>query len=253
MGVEFQQWLLVRDLDWLPSTDTAARATAVLSQWGLGDRFVVTDRDDIEWDDPEYGFVTVGVAGFLHELPALPANAVIQPVGGLVQGEVVHRIVGRSWYDGVRPEDQYLQRVTLVLGHRYNVFDARETGYTDVLEPARDERGAPVDGLERHVTAYRGLDRLGLERHERPVTTRAPSREHYPSPPAVVAPVTRFAWGDGSVHPSFSGCFRSGLGLDLGKSLAAALDGPGRLPGRAFVASLEEAFRTDLVEAGHYY
>ena len=253
MGVEFQQWLLVRDLDWLPAPDTAARVTAVLTQWGLGDRFVVTNLDDIEWDDPEYGFVTVGVAGFLHQLPLPPANAVIQPVGPLIQGEAVHRIVGRSWFDGVQPEDQYLQRVTLVLGLRYHVFDARETGYTDVLEPARDERGAQVDPRELHVTGYRDLDRLGLERGERPLTTRTPSREHYPSPPAVVAPRTRFAWSDGSVHPSFSGCFRSALGLDLGKSLAAALDGPGLLPGRAFVSALEDAFRTELVEAGHYY
>lgn len=250
MGVEFKQWLLVRDLCWLPAADTAHRVAAVLSEWGLGDSFVVTDLDDIEWDDPEYGFVTVPVVGFLDELSALPTNAMVQALSG-VQGEAVHRIVGPSRYDGVEPEGQYLQKLTMVLGQTFHVFDGWETGYTTVLEPARDLRGEPVDPLELHITGYREIDRLGLGRG--PGVTNPSRREQYPSPPAVIAPRTRFAWRDGSVDPTFSGCFRSALGLDLGKSLAATLDGPSQLPNRAFVSALEHAFGTELVEAGHYY
>lgn len=250
MGVEFKHWLLVADLDWMPSPDTAHRVTAVLGQWGLGNRFVVTDLDDIEWDDPEYGFVTVPVLGFLHELSALPPSAMAQSLDG-VQGEAVHRIVGPSYHHGVRPQDQYLQRLTLVLGHHFHLFDGWETGYTTVLDPARDERDGPVDDVEIHITGYRQVDRLRLDR--RPGVVNPSRRAHYPAPPAVRAPRTQFAWRDGSVHPTFSGCFRSALGLDLGKSLAAALDGPGQLPNRAFVSALEDAFDTELVEAGHYY
>ncbi len=250
MGVEFRQWLLVRDLSWVPAAHTAHRVAAVVSEWGLGDSYVVTDLDDIEWDDPEYGFVTVPVVGFLHELSALPTNAIVQALRH-VQGPAVNRIVGPSRYEGVRPEDQYLQRLTLVLGHSFRIFDGWETGYATVLEPSVDHRGDPVNPLELHTTGYRQLDRLGPQRS--PGVTNAPQREQYPSPPAVVAPKTRFAWRDGSVHPTFSGCFRSALGLDLGKSLAAALDGPSPLPNRAFVTALEEAFGTELVEAGHYY
>ena len=250
MGVEFKQWLLVRDLDWLPAADTAHRVTAVLGEWGLGDRFLATDLDDIEWDDPEYGFVTVPVVGYLHELATLPANAMVQALGD-VQGPAVGRIVGPSRFEGVRPEDQYIQRLTLVLGHSFRIFNGWETGYTTVLEPATDHRGDPVEPLELHVTGYRQLERLDLAR--RPGVANAPQREQYPSPPALAAPKAQFVWQHGSVDPAFSGCFRSALGLDLGKSLAAALDGPSRLPNRAFVSALEEAFGAELVEAGHYY
>ena len=250
MGVEFQHWLLVRDLGWLPAADTAHRVTAVLGEWGLGDQFVVTDLDDIEWDDPRYGFVTVPLVGYLHELPALPANAMVQALGD-VRGPAVHRIVGPSRFDGVSPDDQYIQRLSLVLGQAFRVFRSWETGYTTVLEPARDHRGDPVEPLELHITGYRQVERLALAR--RPWTANAPQREQYPSPPATAAPRTEFVWQDGSIDPVFSGCFRSALGLDLGKSLAAALDGASQLPNRAFVAALEEAFDTELVEAGHYY
>ena len=248
MGVEYGHWFLVRDLAWLPSSDSSTRIVGALERWGLGGEFVVGDFDDGTPGRLEGAFDITSV-GLLQDVTVLPANALVQRIGS-VQGEAAHRVMGDSRYETVPPEDQYIQHLCIILGSHYRVFDAFRTGYAAVTNPAEDEMGYPIQPVERfdrwhatELTVSSGLRRWA--------SVKTATRIFYPSPPAVAAPTVSFTWTMAATAPSeFGGCFRSGLGLHCGKSLINGLNGPEPLINRDFFSDMQDAFDTDLVEAG---
>ena len=131
MGVEYGHWFLVRDLAWLPSSDSSTRIVGALERWGLGGEFVVGDLDEGTPGRFEGTFDITSI-GLLQDVAALPDNALVQRIGS-VQGEAAHRVMGDSRYETVAPEDQYIQQLGFILGSHYRVFEAFGTGYLWIL------------------------------------------------------------------------------------------------------------------------
>ncbi len=149
----------------------------------------------------------------------LPANLRLAYDGA--QGEPVVAVMGPSQYGYTDAAMRYLQGITVTLGVDFRIL-ACETYPVEVDVP-------PIEG-DDFVEVDEFSDDAGFSR--------------YPATWATTAPTTK-------VRGRFSGVWRAALILDCGKdlpTLAEECDRP--LPARAFVAELEAALGTRLIEQG---
>jgi len=238
MGVEYQHWLVVRDLDWLPGPDTVARLLEVFRTWELSDLFAMGDLTGPP-DTSE-----IAVLGPADEVESPPSSLVLQSVEAPT-GEAVAQISG----DNGNP-DPYLSYLAVFLGQHYYLPDS-EYLYPDIREPARDRAGNVV---EQRYTRLRWAPvddeslNYKLRQIKRPV--------FIPVPPAVTPPQTSVAWSHhvaNAESSDYGGCFRSGILFDCGKNLPQGLGGAEPLRNRNLVTDFQNAFDTELVEFGIIY
>jgi hypothetical protein len=118
MGVEYRQFLMVKDLDWLPSADATERVDAVLQKWE--------------------------VAAGIESTVDFPSGAatLYQWSTDDVAGEFVERLAGPALYGDGDPASRYIQGIALLIGSDFHVHPSSDSVNVDV------ETGPIVEGVE---------------------------------------------------------------------------------------------------------
>jgi len=226
MGIEYRHFLVVNDARWRPQADTASRVEQVLRAWSLGDR---PDKviDLVQGEQLSTEPATV----------CAPGRGIAVVYGG-VDGAVVERLAGPSYYPEVRPTDRYIMRTTLLVGDDYRIQTTSDSSiYFEMMEPPLDGRGnplEPIDGefsLDLYADTFPGTD--------------------ISEPPTLRAHVAEFAQNNIG-WTECNGFWRGALVIDFGKDLPGFARGIHLLPATQFVRDLSEAFRGPLVQIGEF-
>lgn len=224
--------------------ETAERITAVLQQWGIGDRFVVIDLDGpAGTPEPEEDATLLG---FLSDINPLPDNALLQATV-TPHGPEVGAVMGPT--SGPDTDYRYLSRISVLLGTDFRIGSFAESCFSQEVDPARDADGNNVADIDLEYRDVRSPTSMELGDYYAMVPIEL--NQIVPSPPAVTPPVTSVTWEPhaGSLSGGgYRGCFRAGLMLDCGKDVPAAVNAP--LHNREFVNELAEAFGAPLTEVG---
>lgn len=214
MGVEYEHWFFVRDLTWTGDKAAAERVHRALHAWGL-----VPAKPTIH---DLAGGGSTPVTRSLKDAPTIPPNLLLDYP--MIETPKAEEIMGASAYPPGEIGPRYFQRLRLVLGTDHRLLVAGERGLTDLVRSDT----TPYPTGDAPLPAYRT----------------------FPDGPAPESTLTL----EGGAPDGFSGVWRSGLGLDCGKDVPAfPTEGYGPIPCRAFVADLEAAFGTELVEVGWFY
>jgi hypothetical protein len=121
MGVEYRQNFVVKDLDWLPSADTAERIDAVLRKWQIVHGLKSTDL-----------FPSGAATLYQWDTDGIP-------------GAMIERVAGPSIYEA-EIESRYIDVISLLIGTDFHVHRPSETMSVDVIT------GPVVDGEELPAT-----------------------------------------------------------------------------------------------------
>jgi hypothetical protein len=122
MGVEYRQNFVVKDLDWLPSADTAERIDAVLRKWQIVRGLKSTDL-----------------------FPSGEATLYQWDTDG-IPGAMIERVAGPSIFDEAETDSRYIDVISLLIGTDFHVHKPSETMSVDVIT------GPVVDGEELPAT-----------------------------------------------------------------------------------------------------
>lgn len=227
MGVEYRHFLVVDDAAWRPQSDTAARVAKVLGDWSIGTELAkAVDLSQGRSVSPEEAQVLAttgpGIAFRYRGADGAPVAA----------------LAGPSSHDDMEPADRYTMETVLILGNDYRIQWSSDNIYFNLIAPPEAVNGQPVtpDTVEPYETFY----------------SESYTSDYILKPPVVRVEVNDFArnnvdWAD------CLGFWRGGLVIDFGKDLPAFVDEVHRLPARAFVDALRDAFRGPLVEIGEFY
>lgn len=227
MGIEYRHFLVVDDAAWRPEPDTAARVAKVLGDWSIGTELAeAIDLSQGQEVSPEEAkaLATTGPGIALRYRGA--------------DGAPVEALAGPSSYDDVETGDRYTMETVLIVGNDYRIHWSSDSIYFNLVSPPEAVNGQPVqpDAAGSYRTFY----------------AESYASDYVLKPPVVRVEVNDFArknldWAD------CLGFWRGGLAIDFGKDLPAFVNGVHRLPARAFVDALRDAFRGPLVEIGEFY
>lgn len=225
MGVEYAHNLLVCDPAWTGGIEVARRVHAVLEHWRLVN------------DEPELFDLDGGrkrkLHGKLKTLKAPPVNLLVRH-SFVEAGRAAVEVMGPSYYDSVADEERYFSSVSIVVGTDFRIGPISESLYIEVIRP-------PLREWEEVAPYPEGSHLREFD-------------ESYPADPTTTPPKTRI--DAGSKPPTgFTGVWRGGVVLDCGKDLPRLPDSLGfsLRVNEQFVAELETAFGSPLVEVGRVY
>jgi len=235
MGVEYVHTLVVKDPDWLPQPDTAARIDAVLRHWLL----VSVDPEVYDLSKTrEYEMKRDDERRRLYARP-VPVAA---PGQGLVllypevMGPMVERVFGPSYYPSVDPNEAYIYTISVIVGDDIRIHSGQmDINYPQIVQPPT-KNGAVIEPYSYNVPL-------------------AIYGDAYPADAATTPPIIEMmiepalekhiGWQD------YAGYFRGALVLDCNKNLPKFIEGKHVLPSHDFVNAVSEAFRSPLLEFGH--
>jgi hypothetical protein len=218
MGVEYRHFLVVKDLSWIPSLDTAERVGSVLRKWQL-------IANECEINDLSQGN---------------PGGAVLYTWNtDETESAAIGRIAGPSMFDEEgEPVSRYMQSLRLLCGTDFHCHPSSELAYIEV------EKGPFVDGQEIRVDETMS-DRSSYFTHDT-----------FPGSGNGEPPKTKVEFGEANnpeAMKSFTGVWRAAIAMDFGKDLAVFMTEEYALPEPIFVADLSDAFRAELLEVGEFY
>ncbi|MDP9605124.1 UNVERIFIED_ORG: hypothetical protein J2W38_004937 [Variovorax paradoxus] len=227
MGIEYRHFLVVDDANWRPGADTAARVAKLLAEWSIGTELVeavdLSRRENVSFE--EAGVLAASGPGIALRYRGVRAA----PVAALA---------GPSHYGGVGPSDRYTMETVLILGNDYRIQCSSDGIFFDLLSPPLAVNGQQL--APDKAECYRYL------------YSESFSSDYGLKPPVVRAQVEGFALK----HIGWTEClgfWRGGLVIDFGKDLPGFVESVHRLPARAFVEALQDAFRGPVVEIGEFY
>ncbi len=236
MGVEYCHGIVVRDLSWTPTPLAIANVIGVCSKWSLASAFEVLseadpDRAGFTWTKSKMRAVE------LSTIPSdLPDNVVLKAAEA-PKGQAVTHAIGPASSIGFPDESRYLMSLKLIFGLDFQIFPKSETLHCQAEALAVEANGEPVMGRN-----YEAFDTADLE-----------EIEAFLSPPAIHPPPISAQWDSRQTGTDYSGCFRSGMIVDCGKNLLDGLHGSEPLTNTVFVADVEDAFGTEVVQFGYYH
>lgn len=210
MGGAYTHGLFVADLDWRPTWGHVRGLHEVLERWGFARQ-----------PQPFYA-VTRDDMEEIDEKDAsrMPANLMVAYDG--LAGAAVDRLLGPSAYDDVSPEDRAIAAVLIHLGVDFKVV--RVEGFApEILAPPMTGE-TPVAPLSEPNPAL-------------------PEHLLYPATWTTTPPRTATPDGTGGV-------WRSAILIDCDHDIPAIGETGDVIPARTFVAELEQALGTALVELG---
>jgi hypothetical protein len=223
MGVEYKHWLLASDLAWVGDQSVAGRVHTVLQEWGLiAEPPVIYSLDEGRQKK---------LRGLPGQLDNPPRDLLVEYP--MIEGKAIAEIMGPSYYPDDSIGERYFQKIALIIGSDFRVYDGGEATGTLIVKPPTQ--------AGKHVSPYKDYLPHSLDVY--PATSDT-------EPPVTTFEVNSEGW---PVPKGFKGIFRSGLALDCGKDLPAICEKQNTIPCRQFATAIQEAFGTDLVQIGLWY
>lgn len=242
MGICFDHALLVRDLTWRPTKERAEAIHSVLVQWRIAHKRDKPDLFEIRGSRANKvdGKTIVKTGQLPDELVLSYPMTIGDPVRevmGPFESEEEEGFQGPGFWS-----------MCLVLGRDFKILEGADYGpvntsvHSDISTAYRNAKSSPVGlSIPASWTAT-------------PPKTSVTLRDPTTGEPSKTLP---------DHLRTFSGVWRSGLWFDFDKVYPAfhahgfgkgrSYGGLGRIPNREFVADLERAFGTSLLEVGAYY
>lgn len=233
MGIEYRHTLVVKDPDWLPQPDTAARIDAVLRHWSL-----VTVDPEI-YDDlskkREYETSEQHRRLYARPVPVVAPGAGLALVYPKVGGAMVEKIFGPSIYPSVGPTERYIDQISVIVGDDIRVHSiCMDLNFAQVLQPPT-QLGTAIESYFYDVP-------LAMFGNAYPVDVAT----KHPIIKITIEPALEkhIGWQD------YAGFFRGALVLDCNKDLPKFIENKHLLPSHDFTNAVSEAFRSPLLEFG---
>ena len=223
MGTEYKHYIFVDDLAYIGTPATATALESVLTEWGL-----ISGAPTIRSLDG--GKAKKLRQASLNKVPTDIANLLIEyPV---TEADAIAEIMGPSEYDDV--DSRYIEKLAVLVGSDYRVYDGFETAYTTVNSPQRI--------MPKTLNATNRITTL--------ITMQMPI-------PLTLQPISNSCLeadlDDWPLPKGFCGIWRCGLILDCGSDMPAFAQKKNKLPSAKFASDVCKAFGQKTVQIGHYY
>lgn len=224
MGVEYTHYMFVDDQSCIGTAATAMAIEGVLTKWGL-----VSGAPTIRSLDG--GKAKKLRQSSLDKVPEDTANLLIEYP--FTEANTIADIMGPSEYDDV--DSRYIQRIAVLVGSDYRVYNGAETAFTTVTEPPRKN--------DKDVKPYKPNYDISYYANAYPADFET-------DPPKAILKPDLHDW---PIPKGFCGIWRCGVIFDCGKDLPAFMQKTNKLPSTKFVADLRKAFGHKIVQIGHVY
>jgi len=222
MGIEYTHYMFVDDLSFIGTVATAAALEEVLAKWGL-----VSGTPTIRSLDG--GKARKLRQGSLNNVSPSTSNLLVE--FPYTEADSIESVMGPSWNE---VDSRYIQRLALLVGSDYRVYNGFETSYTRVTTPPR-KNGEEVKPFKTNHDIFYYSDAYPADSEtEPPVAVLEPGRQDWPLP------------------KGFDGIWRCGVILDCGKDCPAFMEKTNTLPSTQFTSEVSNAFGRTIVQVGHF-
>ncbi len=222
MGISYEHWFVVRDLDWRPAKKHGEAIHRLLVDWGL-----VREKPKLFAVDEGHEREVQGAA--VVRDGAIPDELWMR-YSPMVEGEAAERVVGPLEEESVPEARPFIWAITVVLGRDYKIIDAPDFGPVSTS----------LVGGRRPTHAVGAIDAVAATWDQ-------------PPPPTEVAFSDPMTGDPREVPDGFVGLMRSGVIFDCDRARPEfPRSSDSRLPNREFVRALEGALETGVIEIGRY-
>jgi hypothetical protein len=226
MGVEYRHFLIPANPSFIPSKGVIKRIDDLLEKWNL------------KAGHPKIYNLSKGSDAMIDaSLDALDIGQGMGIVYPFIEGSIIGKIMGSSYYDDISDEERYFQSLTLVTGLDYRIHPGGNDLYLAVKK-------APVES-NVSIKPYWEHDEIIFthgEAYHSTVTT---------TPPVVTITATDQNRLIG--EQPFKGYWRTAFIFDCGKDLPKLGDELFKIPNMDFVKDVEQALGCEVVEIGEVY
>lgn len=224
MGLEYTHYIFVDDLSYIGTPATAMALEAVLTKWGL-----VSGSPTMRSLDG--GKAKKLRQSSLDKVPADISNLLVEYP--FTEADTIADIMGPSEYDDVN--SRYIQKLVLLVGSDYRVYNGQETASTTVTAPPQ-KNGKDVKPYKPNYDISYYSDAYPADSEtEPPKAELEPDLHEWPLP------------------KGFCGIWRCAVILDCGKDLPAFMQKTNKLPSTKFASDIRKAFGRKIVQIGHLY
>jgi hypothetical protein len=229
MGAEYKHFLIPADPSFVPEKQAIIHVYRLLEKWqllaGLPMVYDLTKG------------INSSVEASLDRLEVGQGLAIEYPG---VEGAVVRKVMGSSYYEGrVADDEGYIERFTFILGLDFRIHpSSEELSVTVLMNPEQD--GISIEPYcENDEFLNYGLH---AEAYSSTRSTRPPEVEIWTAADERII-------GD----QAFSGYWRTAFIIDCGKDLPKLGNTLFKMENREFIHDLEMAMGTRLIEIGEVY
>jgi len=226
MGVEYKHFLIPAKPTFIPSKSVIKRIDDLLDKWHL------------KAGHPKIHNLSKESDKMIDASPdTLDFGQGIGIVYPFIEGSIIGKIMGSSYYDDISDDERYFMSLTFIAGLDYRIHPSGNDLYLVVKK-------APHEG-KNSIKAY--------WEHDEIIFTHA---EAYHSTVATTPPVVSISASDKSRligEQPFEGYWRTALIIDCGKDLPNLGNELFKIPNRDFVKDVEHALGCEVVEVGEVY